>query len=62
MGHICCFIGHRDAPDSIAPALSAAVERHIVDYGVTDFSVGNYGAFDRMAARTVTTAKENSKF
>lgn len=48
---ICCFIGRHGAPDPIAPLLSAAVERHITAYGITDFLVGGYGAFDRMAAR-----------
>jgi len=56
-GKICFFIGHRDAPESIYPALADAVERHITRCGVTDFRVGNYGAFDRMAARAVWEAK-----
>ena len=34
-----------------------AVENHIVDYGVTEFIVGNYGGFDRMAAKAVVSAK-----
>jgi hypothetical protein len=34
------------------------VETHIVDYGVTEFIVGHYGGFDRMAARAVILAKE----
>ncbi len=58
-GKICCFIGHSriwKEPD-LKPALAEAVERHITEYGVTDFLVGNYGAFDRMAARTVKEAK-----
>ena len=53
----CFFIGHREASEEIFPELAAAVERHIVDYGVTEFIVGNYGGFDRMAARTVISAK-----
>lgn len=39
-------------------ALTEAVERHIVEYGVTEFVVGHYGAFDRMAARVVREAKQ----
>ena len=54
----CFFIGHRDAPDSVATALAAAVEHHIVEYGVTEFIVGHYGGFDRMATRAVTEAKQ----
>lgn len=53
----CFFIGHHDAPESIYPALLAAVEQHIVEYGVTEFIVGRYGSFDRMAARAVWLAK-----
>ena len=49
----CFFIGHREASEEIFPELAEAVERHIVDYGVTEFIVGNYGGFDRMAARAV---------
>lgn len=39
------------------PKLMEAVENHIVDYGVTEFIVGNYGGFDRMAAKAVVSAK-----
>lgn len=55
---ICFFIGHHDAPESVFPALLAAVERHVAEYAVTEFFVGRYGAFDRMAARAVRTVKE----
>lgn len=54
----CFFIGHREAPDSLLPQLSTAVERHIIELGVTDFVVGGYGWFDSMAARIVKTAKK----
>ena len=54
----CFFIGHRDAPERVMGLLSEAVERHIVEYGVTEFVVGQYGAFDRMAAKTVREAKQ----
>ena len=54
----CFFIGHREASSEILPALREAVERHIVEYGVTEFLVGHYGGFDRMAAKAVITAKE----
>ena len=58
MGHTCFFIGHRETSDSIFPALVQAVERHIAAYGVTEFVVGHYGSFDRLAARAVLKAKE----
>ncbi len=53
----CCFIGHSEIRENITETLTAAVERHITEHGVTDFLVGNYGAFDRMAAQTVKKAK-----
>ena len=54
----CFFIGHRDTPETVKPALQAAVEQHIVEYGVTEFIVGNYGGFDHMAAKAVISAKK----
>jgi len=53
----CCFIGHSKISEDIAASLDAAVERHITEYGVTDFLVGNYGQFDRMSASAVKRAK-----
>lgn len=53
------FIGHRDAPASLLPLLIDAVEKHIVDYGVTEFVVGHYGNFDKLAAQAVISAKSN---
>ena len=53
----CFFIGHREASEEIFSALTEAVEHHIVHCGVTEFIVGNYGGFDRMAARAVILAK-----
>ncbi len=54
----CFFIGHREASSEIFPALTEAVEKHIKEYGVTEFIVGNYGGFDHMAAKAVIAAKE----
>ena len=54
----CFFIGHREAPERIVPHLAKAIERHIVELGVSEFVVGSYGAFDRMAARQLAYAKE----
>ena len=55
---ICFFIGHRDSPISLYPALRDAVMRHADEYGVTEFLVGHYGAFDRMASRAAAEAKQ----
>ena len=54
----CFLIGHHDAPESIYPALQREIERHITELGVTEFIVGHYGNFDRMAARALVTAKQ----
>lgn len=54
----CFFIGHREVPSELYPFLSEAIERHITDYGVKEFIVGGYGAFDRMAAKKLAEAKE----
>ena len=53
----CFFIGHRDLSEDYFPALVEAILTHIQEYGVTDFLVGRYGAFDRMVARAVIQAK-----
>lgn len=55
---LCFFMGHRDAPEALFPALEAEVERHITGLGGTDFVVGHYGQFDRLAARAVRQAKK----
>ena len=57
MSGICFLIGHRDTAESIKPALYQAVEHHIAECGVTEFIVGRYGSFDRMAAQAVIDAK-----
>ncbi len=54
----CFFIGHRETPDSLLPQLSAEIERHITEYGVTEFVVGKYGHFDTLAAKCVKAAKK----
>lgn len=54
----CFFIGHRETPSEILPALIAAVEQHIAEYGVKEFIVGHYGGFDHMAAKAVIAAKK----
>ena len=49
-GKSCFFIGHRETSDSVLPALQKIVEKHINEYGVTEF--------DRLAARAVKAAKQ----
>ena len=57
IGKSCFFIGHRETSEEIYPALYAAVEQHILEYGVTEFIVGHYGGFDRLAASALNEAK-----
>ena len=59
MGKSAFFIGHRDTSNEILPALTDAVETHISVYGVTEFIVGHYGGFDRLAACAVIAAKKH---
>ena len=58
MGASCYFIGHRETGADILPELAKTIEKHITDYGVTDFYVGHYGGFDGLAAQAVKEAKE----
>lgn len=53
----CFFIGHREASEDILPDLIEAVEHHIVVHGIQEFIAGNYGGFDRMAAKAAISAK-----
>lgn len=53
----CFFIGHRETTTDIFPSLLYAIEQHICEYSVTEFYIGNYGGFDRIAARAVKQLK-----
>ena len=55
--YTCFFIGHRDTPSKVLPALEKTIQRHVLQYGVTDFVVGCYGRFDSMAAQVVRRMK-----
>ena len=55
----CFLFGHADCPDSIMPKLEQALEACCSNYGITDFYVGNRGAFDRMAAAAVMRMKKS---
>lgn len=54
----CFFIGHRDTEEAIYPKLRALVERHVLECGVTEFIVGHYGNFDRLAAKAVMEVRK----
>ncbi len=53
----CFFIGHRDTNDIIYEKLKETVKKHIVEYGVTEFYVGHYGNFDRLATKVISDLK-----
>ena len=55
----CFLIGHRDAPFIIRGKLEKAIAKAIADYGVTEFVVGQYGAFDKMVAACLAEAKKD---
>ncbi len=54
----CFFIGHREASDELLPALNSAIEQYIEWDGVTEFIVGGYGGFDRLATVALIAAKQ----
>ena len=54
----CFMIGHRDVPEELRERLAKAIDEAIVRDGVTEFMVGQYGAFDRMAAGCLVEAKK----
>lgn len=54
----CFFIGHREASSELLPVLRQTIEKHICEYGVTEFIVGGYGAFDHLAASAVILLKQ----
>jgi len=53
----CFFLGHADTSSDIYPDLLSVIERHITEYGVTEFFAGHHGAFDRLALRALKEAK-----
>ena len=59
---LCFFLGHRDAPETLLRALTAAVERQVAAYGIHDFVVGQHGRFDRLAAQAVQAVRSDYPF
>lgn len=54
----CFFIGSRHATNRIQPQLAEAVDKHIIEYGVTTFTVGHYGSFDSLVIGVLKEAKK----
>lgn len=55
---VCCFFGHRDAPESVLAPLEDTIRKLIDSQGVNRFYVGNQGRFDRMAIWALHRAKQ----
>lgn len=56
---ICCFAGHSEIYDfSIAEKTEKLVIK-LIEQGVCEFWVGNYGGFDRLASSIVRKLKNN---
>ena len=53
----CFFIGSHTASNTMAPLLDETIERHIVEYGVTEFVVGQHGRFDQLAVEALRREK-----
>ena len=54
----CFFIGHREADERLLPVLRERILQLITEEDVTDFYVGGYGGFDRLAGLAVKQIKE----
>jgi hypothetical protein len=55
----CFFIGHREAPDTLLPALMIKIRECLELYGVTEFYVGHYGHFDALVASALIALKRD---
>ena len=53
----CFFIGHREADERLLPVLQSTIRRLIEEEDVTEFYVGGYGGFDRIAGAAVKQLK-----
>ena len=56
----CCFAGHSEIynKDSLFDIVKKKAEELIIQKGVNEFWVGNYGAFDYLAASAVRELKK----
>ena len=57
-GKSCFLIGHREIRGDISKILEAEIEKHITQYCVSEFIVGGYGEFDRLAASVLFHARQ----
>ena len=50
---VCALFGHRDAPETILTPLQQVITELIEQNEVTDFLIGNQGAFDKKALAVI---------
>ncbi len=55
---MCFMTGHAEAPSELLPQIMEMARRLIEEWDVTQFVVGRYGNFDRLAAQAVRLLKE----
>lgn len=59
MKNICCFFGHRDAPDEMSVILEKEIINLIENCEVDTFYVGNQGRFDSIVRKTLKKLKQS---
>lgn len=60
MDKTCCFCGHADTPPSVKRLLYPSIRELICTKQVTNFLVGNQGAFDRMVLQVLSDLQKES--
>lgn len=59
MGKICCFAGHNEVSDTsnVYEKIRHIVEHLIIEEGVEEFLVGDYGDFNEISKKAILEAK-----
>lgn len=57
----CFLMGHSDTPNEVLPYLSAEIERHITELGVTEFLVGSMAALTLWRRKLWQTRKSATR-
>ena len=53
---VCCLLGHKETPASVAAELGKVIDHLIQERGVDEFLVENQGTFDSMVHRALREA------
>ncbi len=59
MDNKCFFLGQQRSSEKIMPYLEEAIRRHITDYKVDRFFVGDNCQFDKLAAQAIINARRD---